>query len=78
MHAEATCATVTLVRRDETIEMRIADDGRGFDPARAHVSGIGLMSIEERVGAVRGTLSVDSTRGGGARLHIQVPVGRQV
>jgi PAS domain S-box-containing protein len=78
MHAEATCATVTLVRCDETIEMLIADDGRGFDPARAHVSGIGLMSIEERVGAVRGTLSVDSTRGGGARLHIQVPVGRQV
>ena len=75
MHAEATQATVTLVRCDGTIELVVDDDGHGFDPAKAHVSGIGLMSIEERVSLAGGTLIVDSTRGGGSRLQIQVPVG---
>jgi len=74
-HAEATRATVTLVRLDETIELVVDDDGRGFDPAKAHVSGIGLMSIEERVTVVGGTVIIDSTRGGGSRLQIHVPVG---
>ncbi|HKE86795.1 MAG TPA: PAS domain S-box protein [Vicinamibacterales bacterium] len=79
MHAEATHATVTLARHDGRIELVVADNGRGFDPAKAHVRGIGLMSMEERVSLVHGTLMVDSTQGGGARLRIDVPVqGRRL
>lgn len=75
MHAEATHASVRLARHNGRIELVVADDGRGFDPAKAHVRGIGLMSIEERVTLARGTLVVDSTEGGGSRLRIDVPVG---
>lgn len=36
--------------------MEIADDGRGFDPARA--SGVGLSSMRHRAETLGGTLEV--------------------
>jgi len=74
MHALATRAVVTLARKNGSIELVVADDGRGFDPSKARLSGIGLMSIEERVSLVRGTLVVDSEQGHGSRLRVVVPV----
>ena len=74
MHAQATRAMVTLARKNDSIELVVADDGRGFDPSKARLRGIGLMSIEERVSLVRGTLMVESEQGHGSRLRVVVPV----
>ena len=73
-HAHATQAHVTLTRRNDTIELVVADNGRGFDPAKARARGMGLMSIEERVNLAGGTMIIDSTEGGGSILRVGVPL----
>jgi two-component system NarL family sensor kinase len=57
------------------IVLTIEDDGRGF--VRAAVrgkGGLGLISMEERVRLVGGTLSVASRPPGGARVEARVPL----
>ena len=61
------------------IELSVIDAGKGFDcrvplsDAMAE-SGCGLFSIRERIGALGGTLTVDSAPGRGTRVTIRVPV----
>jgi signal transduction histidine kinase len=54
------------------VMLEIADDGRGGARTDA---GSGLQGLGDRVAALGGTLTLDSTRGNGTRLHIDVPVG---
>ena len=45
------------------IELRISDDGRGFDPDSAELSeamGFGLLSMQQRAEELRGRLSLTS------------------
>ena len=59
-HAGARRAEVRLLRIDDSAELTIADDGKGFDIAETRKSGkgLGLVSINERVRLAGGTLSV--------------------
>ncbi len=50
----------------------VCDDGAGFDTNR-HADGIGLTNMRDRLGAVGGTLRVESN-GSGTRIHGVVPV----
>jgi signal transduction histidine kinase len=49
---------------------RVVDDGVGGAAARA---GGGLLGIEDRVGAMRGTVMVDSPPGGGTTVRLDIP-----
>jgi signal transduction histidine kinase len=51
---------VRLTRGPGTIEIAIADDGRGFDPAR-RVEGFGLVGMRERAALVGGEGRVESS-----------------
>lgn len=52
-------------------ELRIADEGRGFDPAR-HTPGQGLGNMHERARALpEGSLSLDTAPGEGCRLCLR-------
>jgi signal transduction histidine kinase len=51
----------------------ICDDGAGFEPDR-HAEGAGLTNMRDRIGAVGGTLRVESD-GGGTRIRGVVPLG---
>lgn len=74
-HSDASIASVTIERQDDKIRLVVSDNGRGFDPeaARSRES-LGLISMEERVRAVKGELSVVSTIGSGTRIFVDVPV----
>jgi LytS/YehU family sensor histidine kinase len=50
----------------------VADNGRGFDASAS--DGAGLTNLRDRLGAVGGTLRVESTPGQGTRIHGAVPV----
>src|SRR5215207_1271010 len=54
--------------------LSVADDGRGFDPARRAVRGrrLGLTSMEERAEELGGTLAIDSAEGEGTRVRLEV------
>jgi signal transduction histidine kinase len=64
-HARARSVRVLLERRQAHVVMRMADDGSGFDEAAARASGIGLVSLDERVGLLGGTLQVETAKGAG-------------
>jgi signal transduction histidine kinase len=76
-HAEARHASVSLEATPEGLEVTIADDGCGFDPAEVRARGrgcFGLQTMEERAAAVGGALRVESAPGKGTRVVAHFPV----
>jgi len=74
-HAEAEHIEVRLEGNGNgTLLLSVADDGRGFDPARRAVRGrrLGLTSMEERAEELGGTLAIESALGGGTRVRLEV------
>jgi signal transduction histidine kinase len=69
-HAAATRADVTVLYRDGTVGVTVADDGTGGAVAAA---GGGLAGLSDRVAALGGNLRVDSPAGGGTRLTVELP-----
>jgi signal transduction histidine kinase/sugar lactone lactonase YvrE len=74
-HAGAHRAEVALTRRDDILELRIVDDGQGFDlaAARRH-GGLGLISIDERVRLVQGGVQIVTEPRRGTELRVRVPL----
>ncbi len=56
------------------LQLQIADDGRGFDPATAR-PGRGLASLRTRAQALGGTLEIQATPGDGTRISLAVDLG---
>ena len=67
-------AQITLRLRHEqgSLAVRIADDGRGFDPAHTP-RGAGLQNIRDRIEDLGGTFSLASSPGHGTVLTISLP-----
>lgn len=75
-HARATLVTVGIVNGDESIEVTIQDNGRGFVPQQNEIttlSGAGLRGMKERAAAVGGDLDVTSTPGSGTLIRFSLP-----
>ena len=70
-HAEATSATVTVSADDGRLTVEVADDGRG---GAALDGGSGMVGLLDRVGALGGTLTVDSPPGRGTRVTAEIPL----
>ncbi|HET7016446.1 MAG TPA: sensor histidine kinase [Streptosporangiaceae bacterium] len=72
-HARASSAQVELARCDGTLRVVVADDGvGGADLER----GTGLLGLEDRVCAVRGSFRVETAPGGGTRIVAEIPCGQ--
>ena len=71
-HSRASRVDVELRREAGGVEVRVRDDGRGFDPAAAS-GGLGLDGMAERARLVGGRLAVDSTAGAGTQVTLRVP-----
>jgi PAS domain S-box-containing protein len=75
-HAAAHKAQVTLRSSEHNLEMVIADDGQGFDLAEAReVGGLGLISLDERVRLIGGSLAISTEPQHGTEVRVQVPLG---
>ncbi|MCE5268931.1 MAG: response regulator [Planctomycetaceae bacterium] len=80
-HAQAKHARVQLTRRGEGhVEIRVTDDGVGFDPQRlewyAGNEGFGVFSIRERLEPLNGRLEIHSVPGEGTSAVIILPKAR--
>jgi PAS domain S-box-containing protein len=71
-HGRAHKVVVSLGQEDENIRLSVKDFGVGFD-CTAHSSGIGLISMRERVRFCGGSLCVNSALGQGTEVIVQVP-----
>jgi signal transduction histidine kinase len=74
-HAGARGIWIDLARRaDSMVEMRIRDDGRGFDPSLRVRGHFGLLTMRERAEALGGRLELQSRPGSGTELRIVIPM----
>ncbi|MGI9556366.1 MAG: GAF domain-containing sensor histidine kinase [Solirubrobacterales bacterium] len=71
-HSAADRVVVEVVCGADAIRLSVVDDGKGFDPG-AHHQGFGLRGIRERIDAVGGSCTIETTLGGGAAVSATMP-----
>lgn len=71
-HARAKHVTVALDSTPFSVQLRVGDDGVGFDPAQAD-RGMGLGNMRSRVEALGGALRLTSEPGKGTLVRVSVP-----
>jgi two-component system, NarL family, sensor kinase len=72
-HAEASELTIGIILDDEGGMLRVEDNGKGFDENTMRQGGMGLKSINQRVEAINGELTLESTHGKGSIFQIHFP-----
>ncbi len=69
-HAEARVIEVGLAQSDDSLVLRVDDDGAApREIARGH----GLAGVEERVRPLGGTVAIETSPRGGWRLEVRIP-----
>jgi len=79
-HAKAKRAWVKVTREADWIRVEVVDDGSGFNVSDAHCafyasSGYGLFSVEQRLEALGGAVSIVSELGRGTCVTLSAPLG---
>jgi signal transduction histidine kinase len=78
-HSRAKAADISLDMDEETLLLRIADDGIGMPAERFTAIGShGLASMRHRVRALGGRLDVRKPASGGTMLIVQIPIANAV
>ena len=62
-HARAESVRVRMTTGPDSVELEIADDGRGFDPEK-RPEGFGLLGMHERAALVGGQIQVETSAAG--------------
>jgi signal transduction histidine kinase len=73
-HSGATGAWLHLSASATEISLQIADCGNGFVPADHVRTGLGLISMRERINFVGGRLAIRSLPGFGTRIGVRAPL----
>ena len=75
-HADARTVRLTVAFGSRRVRVTIDDDGKGFDANSAHASvqHFGLIGMHERATVVRGSLAIQSRRGLGTTVTLDVPI----
>jgi len=74
-HAQATNANVRFVVQEQTLELEVRDDGKGFDVNQEESGRYGLLGMRERARLAGGQLTIDSNPNDGTRVHFLVGRG---
>jgi signal transduction histidine kinase len=73
-YADARRLTIQLAFEPEQTQLRVQDDGRGFEVERAAAAGgFGLLSMRARAVAIGAELTISSAPGQGTRLVAALP-----
>jgi signal transduction histidine kinase len=72
-HSGARKAVVELMGTEAWVELQVIDRGAGFDPDTARGRGLGLVSIEERVRLLHGSLVLRARPGEGTEVKARIP-----
>jgi len=72
-HARASKVRLALWEEAGQVRLEVVDDGVGFDPSETFPGHLGIRSMRERVEALGGTLTLQSSAGRGTRVTASVP-----
>lgn len=74
-HSSATSAIVQVSKTDGLLTVTVEDDGKGFDTSILSLAkGMGWANIQNRVEFLKGKLDVNSQKGKGVSVLIELPV----
>lgn len=68
--------TLQTRRRKSTIEIRVVDDGVGFEPQKLEdAKSVGIRNVRYRIeNMMKGTINFESTPGKGTAVSIVIPM----
>ncbi len=80
-HSQAHNVCVELHQREKELELRVCDDGVGFDVQAALENAmggtsLGLLGIQERIWQVGGQIAIQSAPGGGTDIQARLPLSQ--
>jgi signal transduction histidine kinase len=70
-HAHADQVAIKLSSGEGCVELRVGDNGRGFDPATVPATQLGLKIMRERAEAIGATLEVNTQPSKGTEITIR-------
>jgi signal transduction histidine kinase len=70
-HSGAEVLRLYLERLEEGMRLEVVDDGEGFDEEQPR-RGFGLVTMKDRAEALGGKLHIDSRRGSGTRVELEL------
>ncbi len=73
-HADAKEMSVQLLKKNDNLNVLVEDDGIGFDPLKIKKEGLGLRSIQSRIENLNGFINLDSGKGSGTTITIDIPI----
>ncbi len=74
-HAKANTLHISLIRQTELINILVEDDGIGFDENTISTKGgVGLANIKSRIVELQGTQHIDTRKGKGTIVNIDIPI----
>lgn len=80
-HAQAKNVDIRLELRGDRLSLLVQDDGVGFDEASVLSQkgrpSLGLLGMRERVNLLGGQFHIESKRGRGTKISLEVPVGKE-
>ena len=79
-HAGAEFVTIVLQLNQDMVQLRVEDDGRGFNPGNTsrdaiELQKLGLLGIRERAELLGGKVEIESAPQKGTRLQVSIPLG---
>lgn len=74
-HSGASLTNVALRADDGVISLLVSDNGSGFDAESVRSKdSLGLISMQERIRAVNGTITIESVPDAGTKIEASVPL----
>ena len=68
---------INLVEKDKKLLFSINDNGKGFDTLKmSHKDGLGINQIDARIHMMSGKFIIDSHKGKGTKISVELPVFR--
>ena len=72
-HAQASRVDIHLECSTEHVLIKVADNGKGFDPGQLPKGTLGMLGMHERGHMLGGTVTIDSTPGQGVCVQVCIP-----
>lgn len=75
-HAQATEASIHITNHEDSLNIMVEDNGKGFNPSQVTKTnkGMGISSIDKRVAHLEGTMTIESEYNQGTTIIIDIPI----
>ncbi len=73
-HAKASRLDIYIVKHEQSVILRVIDDGKGFDTTSAKSGSYGLQNMRERALEIGGAFKIISFPNQGTRVEVRVPI----